>query len=69
MDYRIAAANVDLALKPNEGAALIDLIADWYQYLRLMGYRHEVAERWFASCEAVKVFGAGHLFAGPNTHH
>ena len=63
----ILALNPELSL--NSDSAVIDLIGAWYSYLRLNGYRHEVAEQYLLSCEAAREFGAGHLFAGPDTVH
>ena len=64
---RIVELNAEVTL--DSDAAVIDLIGAWYSYLRLTGYRHDVAERYFLRCEAVRQFGVGRLFAGPDTLH
>jgi len=63
----ILKANADLTLSC--GAEIAELIFAWYGYLRLGGYRHEVAERYRMSCEAARVFGIDRILAGPDTTH
>jgi hypothetical protein len=63
----IVEANADLTLTCD--AEISELIFAWYGYLRLTGYRHEVAERYQVSCEAVRAFGIGRIVAGPDTAH
>jgi hypothetical protein len=63
----ILEANADLTLRCD--ADVSELIFAWYGYLRLGGYRHEVAERYRVSCEAVRAFGIGRIVAGPDTAH
>ena len=63
----ILAANSDLSLRCD--ADISELIFAWYSYLRLGGYRHEVAERYRMNCEAEREFGVGRIVAGPDTAH
>lgn len=63
----ILEANADLTL--NCDAEISELIFAWYGYLRLGGYRHEIAERYWVSCEAARTFGMGRIMAGPDTMH
>jgi len=61
----IVGLNADLSLEAE--AAVIELIIAWYGFLRLQGYRHDVAEHYFRDCEAMRQFGAGRVMAGPDT--
>jgi hypothetical protein len=63
----ILKANADLALRCD--ADISELIFAWYGYLRLGGYRHEVAERYRVNCAAARAFGIGRIVAGPDTAH
>ena len=63
----ILEANIELTLIRD--ADISELIFAWYGYLRLDGYRHEVAERYRGSWEAARTFGIGRLVAGPDTAH
>jgi hypothetical protein len=63
----IMKANAELSLDTE--AEVTDLIGAWYQYLRLNGYRHDVAEQYLSSCEAEEQFGVDRLSSGPDTFH
>jgi len=63
----ILEANADLTLSRDE--EISELIGAWYGYLRLSGYRHDVAERCLAKCEAERALGIDRMLAGPDTIH
>ena len=60
-------ANADLALRCGEH--ITDLLGAWYRYLRLSGYRKDVAEECLVSFAAAQEFGMERILAGPDTAH
>jgi hypothetical protein len=65
--HAILEANADLMLSCD--AEVSELIVAWYSYLRLNGYRHEIAEQFFGHFEAAREFGIDRISAGPDTAH